>query len=290
MRQDSGPIRGGSEPPRFNLEGVGSSLAKRRYHCDDGSDTPTTVHDSASTAYRRDNQRSREENDSLSRIAELIGFVAEKKPAEYETGAYIDWSSDVGQGAQVLGRRRSLIEVIRDVLDGANGKSMSLPDIHEKIVSGRLYTTRSGADVSYQRVYVTVRNHPELFEIYGTKPQVVRLRSHSAYQADSEQPLRKSHRSGSAGDSSDRHDRDAVKWASTVPSDVWFEMSHWAKVNGYLTGWERRLLFGLGVATSNRKVLTPKQARQGRRLYDMLTRAGYRPSSELKNLGTERLK
>lgn len=287
MRQGIGPIYDGGGLPRFNPEDVDSSLPESKYRYEDSS-MPTTSHESTSRAFRGDDYRSREDDDSLSRIAELIGFVAEKRPADYETGAYIDWGSGVGQGAQVLNTRRSLTEVIRDVLDGANGKSMSLPDLHDKIVSGRLYTVRSGADVSYNQVYGTIRKHPELFEVYGTRPQIVRLRGNAAYQIGDEQRLRESHRSGLAEDSSDGHDRDVVKWASTVPSETWFEMSHWAKVNGYLTGWERRLLFGLGLATSNRKVLTPKQARQGRRLYDILTRAGYRPSREFESLGPDR--
>jgi very-short-patch-repair endonuclease len=66
-----------------------------------------------------------------------------------------------------------------------------------------------------------------------------------------------------------------MEWAATIPAAVWFSMSHWAKVENQLVGWERSLLFSLGNLASRGLKPSVKQARHARRLYDTARKLGF---------------
>jgi len=66
-----------------------------------------------------------------------------------------------------------------------------------------------------------------------------------------------------------------IQRISSIDADIWFSMSHWAKENGYLFGWERRLLFSLGRIVARGQSASVKQARQGVRIYDECMGLGF---------------
>lgn len=115
----------------------------------------------------------------LDRISQLIGFAGDREPSQYATGDYIDWTPPKRAPAPSVGvlRRTRLETVINEILVTAGASGLKLRSIHQKIVSQHLYTLRDGSDVSYQQVYMTVRNNDGLFEVVPeTRPMTVRTR------------------------------------------------------------------------------------------------------------------
>jgi hypothetical protein len=66
-----------------------------------------------------------------------------------------------------------------------------------------------------------------------------------------------------------------IAWAKSVPSEVWFGISAWAKRTDSLASWQRSLAFSLGKLASQQKAPSRKQAIQGRRLHEEACRLGF---------------
>lgn len=66
-----------------------------------------------------------------------------------------------------------------------------------------------------------------------------------------------------------------IQWVSSIEASIWYEMSHWAKVNDYLQPWERGLLYSLGQVAENGGKPTIKQAKHGRRIYYKAIELGF---------------
>jgi hypothetical protein len=64
-----------------------------------------------------------------------------------------------------------------------------------------------------------------------------------------------------------------------VESDVWFELSHWAKEANALNPWERSLAYGLGIRKAHNLEPTFKQARQGKRILAAARDLGFSPGA-----------
>ena len=74
---------------------------------------------------------------------------------------------------------------------------------------------------------------------------------------------------------------DDVDFVSTFSADTWFDLARWAKLQDNFQGWERKLLYHIGIRVSRNKKLTPKQAKQVRRLYQEAMNLGYRKPQSL---------
>lgn len=72
---------------------------------------------------------------------------------------------------------------------------------------------------------------------------------------------------------------DNVEWAEDVPAETWFSLAHWAKVYGQLAPWERSMLYSIGRRRAGGYAVTPKQAKQARRVFDQATTAGFKRES-----------
>ena len=62
---------------------------------------------------------------------------------------------------------------------------------------------------------------------------------------------------------------------ASVPSDVWFAASKWAKDTGTLLAWQRSLAYSLGRLQGRGAQPSPKQAIQGRKLMLDAIRLGF---------------
>ncbi len=74
--------------------------------------------------------------------------------------------------------------------------------------------------------------------------------------------------------------QDTIAWARTIDGSTWFEMSHWAKANGYLQPWDNGLLLSLGEIANSEGTPTYKQAKNGKRIYNKLIELGFSQDSE----------
>ena len=211
----------------------------------------------------------------LERIAELIGNIRGKKRAEYETGDYFNWDSEEGSPHNSLaGRELHLVicDVLRETQHG-----LTLAEIQKRIAAEKQYVTRNGKDVSYQQVYVTVRNHEELFEINRfVRPAVVNLRRTQHGDQPKPQTVADTKRHPKPTSTSS----DQV-WFTEISDRVWFAVAHWAKVNNYLAGWERGLLYTLGWLARKRLTPSEKQAFHGRRLLTEAIELGFSMEEDL---------
>ena len=68
-----------------------------------------------------------------------------------------------------------------------------------------------------------------------------------------------------------------IAWARTIPAEVWFEISSWAKRTDSLASWQRSLAFSLGRLAGQGRSPSPKQAAQGHLLYGEAIRLGFLP-------------
>jgi AIPR protein len=66
-----------------------------------------------------------------------------------------------------------------------------------------------------------------------------------------------------------------IAWAMTIPGDIWFAISAWAKKTDSLASWQRSIAFSLGRLAGQGKPPSRKQAAQGRKLYDEAVRLGF---------------
>lgn len=66
-----------------------------------------------------------------------------------------------------------------------------------------------------------------------------------------------------------------ITWTRSVPADVWFGISAWAKKTDSLASWQRSIAFSLGRLASQERPPSRKQAAQGRRLHDEAIRLGF---------------
>lgn len=73
-------------------------------------------------------------------------------------------------------------------------------------------------------------------------------------------------------------DDELVSWAEGIQAATWFSLSHWAKVNGQLQPWLRRMLYDVGIRVSRGSPVSVKQARQAKRAYVTATAAGFDPA------------
>lgn len=71
-------------------------------------------------------------------------------------------------------------------------------------------------------------------------------------------------------------DNEIVSWMSSTDPGYWFGAARWTKENGYLEGWERKLLFGIGQLVAKGKGPSVRQLRHAKRLHDILLTLGYR--------------
>lgn len=66
-----------------------------------------------------------------------------------------------------------------------------------------------------------------------------------------------------------------IRWARSVPADVWYEISAWAKQTGSLAPWQRSIAFSLGGLAGRGRAPSRKQAVQGRLLHEEAIRLGF---------------
>jgi very-short-patch-repair endonuclease len=72
-------------------------------------------------------------------------------------------------------------------------------------------------------------------------------------------------------------DQARIKLVLATDPDLWFELARWAKERGHFAGWERKLIFGLGIFVK-RGHISYKQARQAVRLLEQARQYGFRSS------------
>ncbi len=77
-------------------------------------------------------------------------------------------------------------------------------------------------------------------------------------------------------------DQQLIDWISTIPSDIWFLVAHWAKVNNILQPWERSLVFSIGKRVSRGTSVSVKQARHAHRVYHEALEQGFDEHKEKK--------
>lgn len=70
-------------------------------------------------------------------------------------------------------------------------------------------------------------------------------------------------------------DQALIHRLAEFPAGYWGELSHWAKVNGHLEGWQRGLAYSLGQLRRNGRLPSIKQARQGQKIVEIATRLGF---------------
>ena len=73
----------------------------------------------------------------------------------------------------------------------------------------------------------------------------------------------------------------AIDIVSTVPAEVWFAVSNWAKETNSLQAWQRGIAFSLGRLASRESDPSDKQAKQGDILLREAMRLGFQPPIEL---------
>jgi hypothetical protein len=67
----------------------------------------------------------------------------------------------------------------------------------------------------------------------------------------------------------------AVELVRSVPSEVWYAVSKWAKETGSLQGWQRSIAYSLGLVGDRQRTPSPKQGVQGCRLLLEARRLGF---------------
>ena len=73
---------------------------------------------------------------------------------------------------------------------------------------------------------------------------------------------------------------DEIEWARSVPAELWFGISAWAKQTDSLASWQRSIAFSLGQLASKDRSPSRKQAVQGRKLHDEAMRLGFVPEQQ----------
>lgn len=68
-----------------------------------------------------------------------------------------------------------------------------------------------------------------------------------------------------------------VERVLALDADQWFALSHWAKENGVLEGWQRKIAFSLGVVASEGRIPSERQVAQGVRILREIADHGYGP-------------
>jgi hypothetical protein len=66
-----------------------------------------------------------------------------------------------------------------------------------------------------------------------------------------------------------------ITWARSLPADVWFGISAWAKKTDSLASWQRSIAVSLGRLANQQRPPSRKQAAQGRLLHDEAIRLGF---------------
>ena len=69
----------------------------------------------------------------------------------------------------------------------------------------------------------------------------------------------------------------AIRQVQEVFAETWFKISRWAKETGNLKPWQRSLAFSLGRLAHNHKTPSAKQAVQGVKILDEVSRRGFSP-------------
>lgn len=72
-----------------------------------------------------------------------------------------------------------------------------------------------------------------------------------------------------------------IAWARSVPAEVWFGISAWAKQTDSLASWQRSIAFSLGKLVGQKRSPSRKQAAQGRKLHEEAIRLGFVPDREV---------
>lgn len=82
-------------------------------------------------------------------------------------------------------------------------------------------------------------------------------------------------RHGSPADTPGDSAEQLVAWVVSTAPALWFGMARWAKEKGFFQGWERKLLYSIGLYLSKGWTISPRQARQAKRLYDHAIGGGF---------------
>jgi hypothetical protein len=68
---------------------------------------------------------------------------------------------------------------------------------------------------------------------------------------------------------------DLVSVVGAEGAETWYELSHWARINGHFEGWERSMLYNIAKGLDRGIPATPKQAKQAIRLIEAGRELGF---------------
>jgi hypothetical protein len=82
--------------------------------------------------------------------------------------------------------------------------------------------------------------------------------------------------SHSADDNVTAEERELISSIGQISAQTWFNLAAWAKDTQSLQPWQRSLAYSLGRMASRKKEVSPKQAVQGKKIYEEAKRVGFR--------------
>jgi hypothetical protein len=72
-------------------------------------------------------------------------------------------------------------------------------------------------------------------------------------------------------------ERKLVEWVASVPPEVWFNLSRWGKVTKLTAGFENSICYSIGRLVNGGKMVSYKQAVQGKRIMEKAKSLGFKP-------------
>lgn len=75
--------------------------------------------------------------------------------------------------------------------------------------------------------------------------------------------------------SPDNSDLELINKIAEIPSQVWFEISAWAKETNNLASWQRGIAFSIGRILAQKRHPSRKQAAQGIKIIEEIQRLGF---------------
>lgn len=73
-----------------------------------------------------------------------------------------------------------------------------------------------------------------------------------------------------------QHEQSLIDQVTTVPANIWFQISKWSKETGNLQPWQRSLAFSIGKLVSRSDNVSIKQAKHGTTILEEVQRLGFR--------------